>query len=137
LVIKKGVDLNLSKTQAEVFSYALNEKAGFTTINLHLNSEGGYYCFDLKTPDGIISQCQLNYPGLVNVENAVAASALAFLAGVSADEIKSGLENYQGVLRRFDVKFKSEKQIYIDDYAHHPAELEAVIRSVKALYPNR
>jgi UDP-N-acetylmuramate--alanine ligase len=137
LVIKKGVDLNLSKTQAEVFSYALNEKAGFTTINLHLNSEGGYYCFDLKTPDGIISQCQLNYPGLVNVENAVAASAIAFLAGVSADEIKSGLENYQGVLRRFDVKFKSEKQIYIDDYAHHPAELEAVIRSVKALYPNR
>jgi UDP-N-acetylmuramate--alanine ligase len=71
------------------------------------------------------------------VENAVAASALAFLAGASADEIKSGLENYQGVLRRFDVKFKSEKQIYIDDYAHHPAELKAVISSVKALYPNR
>jgi UDP-N-acetylmuramate--alanine ligase len=91
----------------------------------------------LKTPDGIIAHCKLNYPGLVNVENAVAASALAFLAGASADEIKSGLENYQGVLRRFDVKFKSEKQIYIDDYAHHPAELKAVISSVKALYPNR
>jgi UDP-N-acetylmuramate--alanine ligase len=137
LVVKKGVDLDLSKTQAEVFSYALKEKADFNTINLHLSSAGGYYSFDLKTPDGIIAHCKLNYPGQVNVENAVAASALAFLAGASADEIKLGLENYQGVLRRFDVKFKSEKQIYIDDYAHHPAELEAVIHSVKALYPNR
>jgi len=67
----------------------------------------------------------------------VAAAALAFLAGASPDVIKSGLENYQGVVRRFDVRFKSETQVYIDDYAHHPAELKAVISSVKALYPNR
>jgi UDP-N-acetylmuramate--alanine ligase len=59
------------------------------------------------------------------------------LAGASADEIKNGLDNYQGVQRRFDVKFKTDKQVYIDDYAHHPAELKAVISSVKALYPNR
>jgi UDP-N-acetylmuramate--alanine ligase len=137
LVVKKGVDLDTSKTQADVFSYSLTEKADFNTINLHLNNEGGYYCFDLKTPDGIIAHCRLNYPGLINVENAVAAASLAFLAGAAADDIKSGLEEYQGVLRRFDVKFKSERQIYIDDYAHHPAELKAVIRSVRALYPNR
>jgi len=137
LVVKKGVELNTSKTRAEVFSYSLTEKADFNTVNLHLNSEGGYYSFDLKTPDGIIAHCKLNYPGLVNVENAVAAVSLAFLAGAAADDIKSGLEEYQGVVRRFDVKFKSETQIYIDDYAHHPAELEAVIRSVKALYPTR
>jgi len=137
LVVKKGVELDTSKTQAEVYSYALTEKADFNTVNLHLNNEGGYYSFDLKTPDGIIAHCKLNYPGLVNVENAVAAASLAFLTGAAADEIKSGLEEYQGVLRRFDVKFKSEKQIYIDDYAHHPEELKAVIRSVKALYPNR
>jgi len=137
LVVKKGVELNTSKTRAEVFSYSLAEKADFNTVNLHLNSEGGYYSFDLKTPDGIIAHCKLNYPGLVNVENAVAAVSLAFLAGAAADDIKSGLEEYQGVVRRFDVKFKSETQIYIDDYAHHPAELEAVIRSVKALYPTR
>ncbi|SHF26939.1 UDP-N-acetylmuramate--L-alanine ligase [Mariniphaga anaerophila] len=137
LVVKKGVELDTSKTQAEVFSYSLSENADFNAVNLHLSSEGGHYCFDLKTPDGIITHCKLNYPGLVNVENAVGASALAFLAGASADDIKSGLEEYQGVLRRFDVKFKSETQIYIDDYAHHPAELKAVIGSVKALYPNR
>ena len=137
LVVKKGVELNTSKTRAEVFSYSLTEKADFNTVNLHLNSEGGYYSFDLKTPDGIIAHCKLNYPGLVNVENAVAAVSLAFLAGAAADDIKSGLEEYQGVVRRFDMRFKSETQIYIDDYAHHPAELEAVIRSVKALYPTR
>ena len=137
LVVKKGVELDTSKTQASIFSYALTENADFTTVNLHLSSEGGYYNFDLKTPGGIIAHCKLTYPGLVNVENAVAASAVAFLAGASADEIKKGLENYMGVLRRFDVKYKSEKQIYIDDYAHHPAELKAVINSVKALYKNR
>lgn len=137
LVVKKGVNLDLAKTNARVFSYALKEDADFCAVNLQLSSEGGFYRFDLKTPDGIIAHCKLNYPGLINVENAVAASALAFLAGATADEIKSGLEEYQGVLRRFDVKYKSEKQMYIDDYAHHPAELRAVISSVKTLYPNR
>jgi UDP-N-acetylmuramate--alanine ligase len=78
----------------------------------------------------------MNYPGLINVENAVAAASLAYLAGASSDEIKAGLEEYLGVIRRFDVRFKNEKYIYIDDYAHHPEELKAVITSVKALYPN-
>ncbi len=137
LVLKKGVKLDITKTNAKLFSYALKEEADFHTINLQLQSEGGYYTFDLKTPGGIIANCRLNYPGLINVENAVGASALAFLAGASADDIKSGIENYQGVLRRFDVKFRGASQVFIDDYAHHPAELEAVISSVKALYSNK
>ncbi len=137
LVVKKGVDLNVQKTAARVLTYALEGDADFSTVNLKLSDEGGYYRFDLKTPDGIIANCRLNYPGLVNVENAVAAAALAFLAGVTADELKYGLEEYQGVKRRFDVRFKNENQVYIDDYAHHPAELKAVISSVKALYPHR
>ncbi len=137
LVLKKGVTLDTKKTNAMVFTYALKDTADFHTVNLQLQGEGGYYTFDLKTPDGTIANCRLNYPGLVNVENAVGASALAFLAGASADDIKTGLENYQGVLRRFDVRFRNESQVYIDDYAHHPAELEAVINSVKALFPNK
>ena len=137
LVLKKGVDLDIQKTNAEVFSYALEGDADFCAVNLKLSNEGGYYEFDLRTAGGIISECRLNYPGRINVENAVAAAALAFLAGASYGEIKKGLEDYQGVLRRFDVKYKTEKQVYIDDYAHHPAELNAVISSVKALYPNR
>jgi UDP-N-acetylmuramate--alanine ligase len=137
LVIKKGVVLDTNKTSAEIFSYSLNEDADFTTLNLRLDTESACYRFDLKTPDGIITNFKMNYPGLVNVENAVGASALASLAGVHANEIKAGIEKYLGVERRFDVRFKNENQIYIDDYAHHPKELEAVITSVKALYPNR
>ncbi len=137
LIIKKGVELNTSKTAAQVFTYALKENADFNAVNLQLQGDGGYYTFDLKTPDGIIANCRLNYPGLINVENAVGASALAFFAGATANEIQKGLIDYQGVVRRFDIKFRSQSQLYIDDYAHHPAELEAVITSVKALFPNR
>lgn len=136
LVIKKGVVLNTQKTSAQLFSYALNGDADFATVDLNLDSEGCYR-FGLKTPDGIIANCKMGYPGLVNVENAVGAAALAFLAGVPATQIKAGIEDYQGVVRRFDVRFKNEKYIFIDDYAHHPEELKAVITSVKSLYPDK
>jgi len=131
------VDLDVMKTKARVLTYALGENADFHAIHPKLSSIGGYYTFDLKTPDGIISNCRMQYPGLINVENAVAAAALSFLAGATADEIKAGIEEYRGVIRRFDVRYRGDNQIYIDDYAHHPAELKAVILSVKALFPDR
>ena len=138
LVVKKGIDFDATgKTLAEIFSYSIKENADFATLNLKLNVEGGFYQFDLKTPGGIIANCKVNYPGLVNVENAIGASALAYLANATPNEIKAGLENYRGVSRRFDIRYKNDKYVYIDDYAHHPAELKAVISSVKALYPSR
>ncbi len=137
LVVKKGVELNLAKTSAQTFTYSLSGDADFTTLNLELNAVGGFYQFDIKTPDGIIPNCKMNYPGLLNVENAVGAASLAFLAGATADEIKTGLEDYQGVIRRFDIRFRNEKYIFIDDYAHHPEELKAIISSVKELYKGR
>uniref|UniRef100_UPI003216E9EC UDP-N-acetylmuramate--L-alanine ligase n=1 Tax=uncultured Draconibacterium sp. TaxID=1573823 RepID=UPI003216E9EC len=137
LVVKKGVDIDTSKTSAEIYSYALEGEADFTTVNLKLDNQSGFYHFDLKTPGGTIANCRMNYPGLVNVENTVGASALAYFAGASANEIKAGIEDYKGVARRFDIWFKSERKIYIDDYAHHPEELKALITSVKALYPDK
>ena len=138
LIIKKGVELNAAaKTSAEIYSYSIKEDADFAAINLRLNADGEFYRFDLKTPGGIIANCKVNYPGLINVENAVGASALAFFAGTLPDEIKTGLVDYKGVARRFDVQLKNSKNVYIDDYAHHPEELKAVISSVKELYPNR
>jgi UDP-N-acetylmuramate--alanine ligase len=137
LVIKKGVELNTAKTAAKIYSYSLNQEADFTTLNLQLNTKGGFYQFDIKTPGGIIEGCKMNYPGLLNVENAVGAASLAFLAGATPAEIKTGLEDYQGVIRRFDVRFRNEKYIYIDDYAHHPEELKAIISSVKELFKGR
>ncbi len=137
LVIKKGVEIDRSKTSAEVFTYALQGDADFATVNLRLDGESGFYHFDLKTPGGTIANCKMNYPGLVNVENTVGACALAYFAGATANEIKAGIEDYEGVARRFDIRFKSEQKIYIDDYAHHPEELKAFITSVRALYPGK
>lgn len=137
LVVKKGVEINKEKTSAEIFSYSVKCETDFFAKNLRLDTTDGCYRFDLKTPGGVIANCKMNYPGLVNVENAIGAAALCFLAGVSANEIKTGLEKYAGVQRRFDVRYKSQSQIFIDDYAHHPKELEAVISSVQELYPNR
>ncbi len=137
LVIKQGLELNLNKTSAEIFTYSLNGDTDFAALNIKLNSSGGFYQFDLKTPGGIIANCKMNYPGLINVENAIGAASLAYLAGVGFNEIKLGLEEYRGVVRRFDVRFKNDKYVYIDDYAHHPEELKAVINSVKALYSSR
>jgi UDP-N-acetylmuramate--alanine ligase len=135
LVLKKGVDLDTSKTAAKIYSYSLKDNTDFKAVNLKLDESTGYYRFDLKTPEGVIANCVMNYPGLVNVENTIGASALAWLAGVSANAIKAGIADYQGVARRFDIQFKSENKTYIDDYAHHPEELKAFIQSVKALYP--
>ncbi len=137
LVIKKGVELDTSKTKAQVFTYSLKDDTDFAALNLKLDEVSGTYGFDLKTPDGIIANCKMEYPGLVNVENAIGAASLAWLAGVSANDLKAGIQDYQGVARRFDVRFRSEKKIYIDDYAHHPEELKAFISSVKALYPGK
>ncbi len=137
LVVKKGLDLDTSKTEAEVLTYSLNEAADFSALNLKLNPATATYAFDLKTPKGVIANCKMNYPGLVNVENAVGASALAWLAGATPDEICAGIEKFQGVERRFDVHYNSGNKIYIDDYAHHPGELKAFINSVKALFPGK
>ncbi|HYQ57542.1 MAG TPA: cyanophycin synthetase, partial [Draconibacterium sp.] len=112
-------------------------KTEFAALNLKLNADTGFYSFDLKTPGGIIANCKMNYPGLVNVENTIGASALAWLAGASANAIKAGIEDYKGVARRFDIRYRSENKIYIDDYAHHPEELKAFITSVRALFPDK
>ena len=76
-------------------------------------------------------------PGRINVENAVAASAIALLTGISENELRNGLRSFEGIHRRFDYRFNSNNQVYIDDYAHHPAEIEAVVKSVRLLYPGK
>jgi UDP-N-acetylmuramate--alanine ligase len=77
----------------------------------------------------------MQYPGLINVENAVAAGASSWIAGAGLDEIRAGIESYLGVKRRFDIRYRGRNTIYIDDYAHHPEELRAFITSVRKLYP--
>ncbi len=136
-VLEQLVDVKPNASNGlNIYSYALqNEKADFYATNISLQAES--YTFDLVYPEGKITAVRLNYPGLLNVENIVGASALALLAGVKPQEIKQAIATYAGVQRRFDVRYKSDELILIDDYAHHPTELQATISSVRAMYPSR
>ena len=136
LVSKKGLPIEQERNEnITYYSYSLNEQADFYAENIELVN--GAYQFDFIHPKGKIEGMRLNYPGLMNVENAIAASSLALLAGVNSEELMLALANYQGVKRRFDIRHRSEKFVLIDDYAHHPEELKATITSVKAMFAGR
>lgn len=121
----------------EIFTYSLTGEADFCTTELTMDSLTHHYTFKIKTPAGFTPFITMGYPGKLNVENAVAAGASAFLAGASLEEIKKGLEKYTGVKRRFDILYRDHKTLFIDDYAHHPEELKAFISSVRLLYPGK
>ena len=133
LVHKKGLPVGSDPSANYTsYTYSITETADFCAENIILVN--GYYRFDLRTPEYTIEKLVLNYPGLLNVENSVAASALAVLAGVSPEEIRAALATYAGVKRRFDVQLNNGRYVLIDDYAHHPEELRATIQSVRDIY---
>ncbi|AUD04630.1 UDP-N-acetylmuramate--L-alanine ligase [Spirosoma pollinicola] len=133
LFMKQGLSL-VDKTKAIVRLYSLKE-GDYHSQNLRI--ENATFIFDLVHPNGIITDIHLIVPGFHNVENAVAAGAVALEVGVSPEAIRSALNSYRGVRRRFEYIIKTENTVFIDDYAHHPAEVQAFLLSVKALYPDR
>ena len=133
LFMKNGLSL-ANKTKATVRPYALQE-GDYYSRNLRI--ENATFVFDLMHPAGAIADIKLVVPGFHNVENAVAAGAVALELGVSPEQIRAALNSYLGVRRRFEYVLKTEKAVLIDDYAHHPAEVQAFLSSVKALYPDR
>ena len=136
VIIKKGVKLDHKANEGvKYYSYALDSEADFYAKNIHIDN--GEYVFDIVTPNGVIADVKLGMPALYNVENAVAATAVAMFAGASENEIRFGLAGYAGVRRRFDVRFKNADLVFIDDYAHHPEEIKACLRSVRDFYPGR
>ena len=136
LLYRKGLDINVQwNKDIHYYSYSIKEDADFQALQIRIID--GKYHFDLITPYGLIEDLCLSYPGLMNVENAVAACGLALLSGVSDNEIRTTLPDYSGVVRRFDTQYIGKEIIYIDDYAHHPRELEATIQSVRDLYPGK
>lgn len=136
ILYKKGVRINTDRFRnKEFYTYSINEKADFYTRNIKILN--GAYEFDIVTPNGIIEKVKFYYPGRVNVENILAASSAAILSGVDAESIRVAVTKYRGVQRRFDVCFRSESKLYIDDYAHHPEEIKATIESIKELYPGK
>ncbi|CCG98922.1 UDP-N-acetylmuramate/alanine ligase [Fibrella aestuarina BUZ 2] len=133
LFMRDGLSL-ADKTPATVRTYAL-DGAEYRAANLRV--EKARFVFDLVYPDGIITDIRMVIPGFHNVENALAASAVALQVGVSPDAIRDGLNTYRGVKRRFEYVLDTDELVLIDDYAHHPAEVRAFLSSVKALYPER
>ena len=108
---------------------------GFRGENIKI--ENGEISFDFVTPTETIKDIQLGVPVKINIENAVAAMTIAWLNGVTANELKEGIKSFRGAKRRFDFHLKTDKIVLIDDYAHHPEELSASISSVKELYPDK
>ncbi len=137
LVYKLSLKINPEiNTQINYYTYSLeNSQADFYASHITVND--GFYRFNWHTPKGEFPEIMLGIPGLYNIENAVAAMALAWLAGIDIETIKTNLKDYRGVKRRFDFQVKTDKIVYIDDYAHHPEEIKACINSVKHMYPGR
>jgi UDP-N-acetylmuramate--alanine ligase len=102
----------------------------------HIRIEDGQIYFDFHYLHNELHDIRLGVPVMVNIENSVAAMALAYLAGATPDDLRHGVESFAGVHRRFDIHIRRPELIYIDDYAHHPQELAATIRSVRLLYPD-
>ncbi|WP_299060357.1 UDP-N-acetylmuramate--L-alanine ligase [uncultured Polaribacter sp.] len=126
LIVAKGLPL-------KGLTFAINEIADYKAFNLKI--ESGKYIFDVKTPSSEITNIQFHLPGKHNVMNALAALAMADVYGVSLDVIKQRLSTFKGVKRRFSYKIKTENLVLIDDYAHHPTEINAVENSVREMYP--
>jgi len=129
LIHKKGLPLNTG------FTYAVEADADASAHNVRI--ENGDFYFDFSNGTTTIADIRLGIPGTHNVENAVAAIEAALLLDIPADSVKDALGSFAGVKRRFEYIVKNDHQIYIDDYAHHPEELKACIRSVKKLYPGK
>ena len=135
LVVKKGLALNAGSLQAKVYTYAVGEKADFYADNVRVKD--GEIWFDFYTPSGKVADIQLGVPVWVNIENGVAAMAVAWLMGATEEELREGMRSFLGVYRRFNIHMNTPQVAYVDDYAHHPMELKATIESVRRLYPER
>ena len=135
LIVKKGIDLSPRvQDGVKTYSYGINE-GDFKAENIRIGN--GEIIFDYISPLGNIKDVKLGVPVYVNIENGIAAMALAQIAGVSNEEIKNAMPTFGGVDRRFDFKIKEDNLVFLSDYAHHPAEIKQSISSIKALYPDK
>jgi len=114
---------------------AVNEEAVFEAFNVRIESSS--YVFDVKTPNGIIKDLRFGLPGKHNLMNALVASAMAITYGTPTNVIASALASFRGIRRRFSYQIKEDNLVYIDDYAHHPTEINAVHQAVRELYPGQ
>ena len=116
-------------------SVAVHEDAKFKAFNVRI--ENSQYVFDVQTPSEILTDIRFSLPGTHNLMNALMALAMAKTYGVATDDIRKALASFKGIRRRFSFQIKTDDLVFIDDYAHHPTEINAVHQAVSELYPNQ
>lgn len=135
LIIHKGISLQpATNPDVRVYTYSRTE-GDFHAENIRIGN--GEILIDFVAPDTRINDICLGVPVSINIENGIAAMALAHLNGVTDEEIKRGMESFRGVDRRFDFKIKNDKVVFLSDYAHHPAEIAQSVKSIRDLYQDR
>ena len=135
LVIHKDLEMR-QNVQAGVKVYEYSREAGdFHAENIRI--QNGTIVFDMVSPIENVTDIELGQPVPINIENGIAAMALAQLSGCTADELRRGMKSYEGVDRRFDFKLKNDRHVLLSDYAHHPKEILQSAKSLKEIYPNR
>jgi len=135
LIIKEGIGLDIEKSKlATTFTYGLSAGDYFAE---NIRPFPDHTVFDLHTPAGRLKDLILGIPGQINVENAISAIAVAITVGVNEGELRQGLKTFKGIKRRFELQFTSEQTVYIDDYAHHPIEIKALVSSIRSMFPGR
>jgi len=142
--IRKGGTLLLNESVKSIikapdditlFTYGFSGESSFRIRNVRRDNY--YYIFDLSYSGGELKDLAYRFPGMKNIENAAAASSVALLCGIAAEEIRNALKSFTGVRRRFDVRINKPGLVYIDDYAHHPEEIRAFITAVREHYGPR
>jgi UDP-N-acetylmuramate--alanine ligase len=128
-----GIQIEIIDKQSQI--PPLGVRGLFIAFNIRI--ENGFYVFDVQTPSEIIKNLQFGLPGRHNLMNALMALAMAKTYGTPTESIANALASFKGIQRRFSYQIKSEKLVYIDDYAHHPTEINAVHQAVRELYPNQ
>ena len=137
LIAKKGTPIRTQDTKATLLTYHYTDPgADFYAIGPKPDPCGCFH-YDLKWPGGILKDIKVGAPGWVNAENSVAAAAIALTYGLDPEAVKAAIGTFEGVKRRLEVHVNSPRLSYIDDYAHHPAELESAITSIREIFPGR
>ncbi len=137
VITKLGLPISQDDTRATVLRYSYNDPAADFYASDIVVDECGYFTFNLLWPGGVVEACRVGIPGWINVENAVAASAIALTYGLSPEKVRHALGTFAGVKRRFDIHMNRPGCAYIDDYAHHPKEIAAAISSIRNIFPGR
>ena len=137
IILKYGLPIKNGEVGARIFTYHFDDpRADFHSTNLRLSPDG-HYTFDLVYPGGTLRDIRSGALGWVNVENAVAASAICLCYGTDGQKLRHAIGTFKGVQRRLDEHINRPGLVYIDDYAHHPAELASAISSLRGIFPGR